>query len=61
MKDGPTENVRCGATWGRKLVCQDCHRQFSWPVGEQNYYAERSWAPPRRCKPCRRKLQERDR
>jgi hypothetical protein len=36
------------------LTCADCGRGFKWEAGEQAYYREQGYAPPKRCKDCRR-------
>jgi hypothetical protein len=35
------------------LTCADCGREFGFSAGEQDYYRERGYAPPKRCKDCR--------
>ena len=37
----------------KTIECADCKRDFVWTVGEQEFYAERDFTPPKRCKPCR--------
>jgi hypothetical protein len=36
-----------------ELTCIDCWCVFAFTVGEQRFFAERSFPPPKRCKPCR--------
>lgn len=37
----------------KTLTCQDCGKEFIFTEEEQNYYAEREFQDPKRCKPCR--------
>ncbi len=37
----------------KNLSCKDCTAPFVWTAGEQQFYAERQFTPPARCKPCR--------
>ena len=44
------------------LVCQDCGKEFTFTVGEQEFYKEKGFDnEPKRCKECRdkRKAQRR--
>lgn len=45
----------------KTLVCQDCGQEFVFTESEQNFYQERGFQEPKRCKPCRdkRKAQKR--
>lgn len=44
---------------GDKLViCGDCASEFVWTKGEQEFYAERGFQPPKRCQTCRRNRKE---
>ena len=36
-----------------EIVCADCNKPFVFEAGEQQFYAERDFTPPKRCKPCR--------
>ncbi len=39
-----------------KLIhCTDCGKDFLFTAGEQRYYEQRGFNPPRRCKDCRDK------
>ena len=38
-----------------ELECADCRNQFVWTAGEQAFFAQKQFTPPRRCKPCRDK------
>jgi len=37
----------------KTLVCCDCGAKFTWGIGEQIYFQDRSLLPPRRCHDCR--------
>jgi CxxC-x17-CxxC domain-containing protein len=44
----------------RTLTCRDCGQEFLFTEGEQQFYTERGYSEPSRCKPCRqaRKAQQ---
>lgn len=45
----------------RTIKCRDCGEEFVWTVGEQEFYAQKEFVPPVRCKKCRQlKKQRRD-
>lgn len=35
------------------IQCSDCRQAFTFTVGEQNFYAEKGFTPPKRCPECR--------
>ena len=37
----------------RTLVCKDCGAEFVFTVGEQEFYKEKGFTEPFRCKECR--------
>lgn len=37
------------------LTCSDCGMQFTFTERDQQYYKERGFVPPRRCRTCREK------
>lgn len=37
----------------RTLTCADCAQPFTFTGAEQDFYAERGYQEPKRCKPCR--------
>jgi len=47
----------------KTLVCNDCGGEFVFTAGEQEFFAERGFSEPIRCKPCRdiRKSQKSER
>lgn len=47
----------------KELTCKDCGQSFTFTGGEQDFFAERGFSEPVRCKTCRdaRKMQKNDR
>lgn len=43
----------------KQIECLDCGQQFTFTEGEQEFFAERSFTPPKRCKDCRDKKRAR--
>jgi len=37
----------------REITCKDCKTKFTFTAGEQQWFAERDFTDPVRCKPCR--------
>lgn len=35
------------------VQCAECHQEFIFSVGEQQFFAERNFTPPKRCPDCR--------
>lgn len=35
------------------IQCADCHQEFTFTIGEQEFYAEKGFTPPKRCRECR--------
>lgn len=35
------------------ITCEDCGQTFTFTAGEQAFYQERGFFPPKRCKVCR--------
>lgn len=35
------------------LVCASCGTEFNFPAAEQEFYQQKGFAAPKRCKPCR--------
>lgn len=46
------------ATTDQTLSCVECGVQFEFSVGEQKFFAEKGYTPPKRCKGCREKRKE---
>lgn len=36
-----------------EIICVDCKKPFVFEAGEQKFFAEKGFTPPKRCKPCR--------
>ncbi|MEE8168372.1 MAG: CxxC-x17-CxxC domain-containing protein [Candidatus Hydrothermarchaeales archaeon] len=41
------------------LVCEDCEEEFVFSAEEQEFFTEKGFQTPKRCKPCRSKRKER--
>ena len=37
----------------KTIVCKDCGKEFVFTAGEQDFYAQREFSEPVRCKECR--------
>lgn len=42
----------------KELICEGCKRPFVFTGGEQRFFAEKGFTPPKRCKPCRDKRKQ---
>ena len=42
----------------KKIVCQDCGKEFDFSVRDQEFYQENGWTEPKRCKDCREKRKQ---
>lgn len=40
------------------IVCRNCGKEFTFTVGEQNFYEEKGLKSPVRCKECKAKRKE---
>jgi len=38
----------------KKIVCKDCGKEFMFEVGEQQWFSEKGFVEPSRCKACRK-------
>ena len=36
-----------------QLICSDCRQEFTFTGEEQEFFRERGYSTPKRCKPCR--------
>ena len=43
----------------KKITCKDCGKEFIFTVGEQEFYKEKGFLPPKRCRFCRKARKER--
>ena len=41
------------------LTCADCRKEFPFSASEQDFFSEKGFAPPKRCKECRQANRER--
>lgn len=41
------------ATEDQTISCVDCGRSFTWSAREQDFYAEKGFSAPKRCKACK--------
>jgi DNA replicative helicase MCM subunit Mcm2 (Cdc46/Mcm family) len=37
----------------KELKCVDCGNTFTWTAEEQEFFRDRGYEPPKRCKACR--------
>jgi hypothetical protein len=37
----------------KQMVCIDCNKSFIWTGGEQRFYTNKGFTPPKRCLICR--------
>jgi hypothetical protein len=42
----------------KKIVCKDCKNEFTFTVGEQEFYESKGFSEPVRCASCRAKRKE---
>ena len=42
----------------KTIVCQDCGKEFEFTVREQEFYKEKGFSEPKRCKDCREKRKQ---
>lgn len=40
-------------TTDQTLTCSDCSTSFTFTASEQEFFAQKGFSAPRRCKPCR--------
>ena len=45
--------------WPTTIECVECKKPFNFPASEHDYYHERNFTPPKRCKECRAKAKAR--
>ena len=41
------------------LTCADCGRDFTFTASEQEFFREKGFTPPKRCKECRQAAKDR--
>lgn len=42
----------------RELKCVECNATFTFSAGEQDYFAQRAYRDPKRCRACRDKRKQ---
>ena len=42
----------------RTLTCSECQQDFVWTAGEQDFFRQKGFQQPKRCKNCRTKKQQ---
>ena len=42
----------------KTIVCQDCGKKFEFSEREQEFYKEKGFSEPKRCKDCREKRKQ---
>ncbi len=42
----------------RPLTCQECGNEFTFEAGEQQFYADKGFGEPKRCRDCRNKKKD---
>jgi hypothetical protein len=42
------------------LICRECRQEFVFSPGEQQFFAEKGFMPPKRCSACREARRERE-
>ena len=42
----------------QRLTCADCGREFTFTAEEQEFFREKGFNPPKRCKECRQAKKE---
>ena len=46
------------SNYDQRLTCADCGREFVWSAREQDFYKEKGFQQPKRCKDCSRARKE---
>ena len=42
----------------KELTCADCQNKFIWSAKDQEFFAEKGFSEPKRCKDCRQAKKE---
>ena len=42
----------------KELTCADCRGKFLWSAKDQEFFAEKGFSEPKRCKECRQAKKE---
>lgn len=59
--DSSAGDAAATAEGDQSLVCEDCNSEFTFTAGEQEFYTEKGFTPPKRCPTCRQAKKERSR
>jgi hypothetical protein len=43
----------------KELTCSDCRSKFLFTAKDQEFFAEKGFSEPKRCKPCRQAKKDR--
>lgn len=43
-----------GTFQDKTLQCSECHKDFTWTAGEQDFFQRRGFQQPKRCTNCRK-------
>jgi CxxC-x17-CxxC domain-containing protein len=49
----PAEEAAPAADGDKSLPCEECNKDFIFTAGEQEFYEEKGFTPPKRCPDCR--------
>ena len=52
-EEAPAEAPATDAEGGKTLTCEECGKDFIFTAGEQEFYEEKGFTPPKRCPDCR--------
>lgn len=44
--------------YDQHLTCADCNHDFVWRAKDQEFFAEKGFGPPKRCRNCREAKKE---
>jgi CxxC-x17-CxxC domain-containing protein len=52
-EEAPAEEAAPAADGDKNLPCEECGKDFVFTAGEQEFYEEKGFTPPKRCPDCR--------
>lgn len=50
---GDAGEQQAGSAGDQTLTCEECSSEFAFTAGEQEFYTEKGFTPPKRCPDCR--------
>lgn len=53
QSEAPAEEAAPAADGDKSLPCEECGKDFVFTAGEQEFYEEKGFTPPKRCQECR--------